>query len=147
MNRYKVTFSDDTIMRLYAEIQDKVSLVKILGEYYRGYKKAYEWLIFLVDNDSIKNFRKAAMCNINEHNTLISFFLQNARRIYKCILYFLFQQPKKTSVNNTETPFLVTTLVLKRKVNVTVIIFDIASPVCVISVMKFANNQKHCKYA
>ena len=76
MNRYKVTFSDDTIMRLYAEIQDKVSLVKILGEYYRGYKKAYEWLIFLVDNDSIKNFRKAAMCNINEHNTLISFFFK-----------------------------------------------------------------------
>lgn len=42
MNRYKVTFLDDTIMRLYAEIQDKVSLVKILGEYYKGYKKAYE---------------------------------------------------------------------------------------------------------
>lgn len=42
MNRYNVTFSDDTIMRLYAEIQDKVSLVKILGEYYRGYNKAYE---------------------------------------------------------------------------------------------------------
>lgn len=78
------------------------------------------------------------------HNFVL---LQNARRIYKCILYSLFQQPKKTSVNNTETPFLVTTLVLKRKVNVTVIIFDIASPVCVISVMKFANNQKHCKYA
>ena len=31
---------------------------------------------FLVDNDNIKNFRKAAMCNINEHNTLISFFFK-----------------------------------------------------------------------
>ena len=47
----------------------------------------------------------------------------------------------------TETPFLVTTLILKRKVNVTVIIFNIASPVYVVSMMKFANNQKHCKYA
>lgn len=42
---------------------------------------------------------------------------------------------------------LVATLILKRKVNVTVIIFNIASPVYVVSMMKFANNQKHCKYA
>lgn len=42
---------------------------------------------------------------------------------------------------------LVAILILKRKVNVTVIIFDIASPVYVVSMMKFANNQKHCKYA
>lgn len=101
----------------------------------------------LTNNYNIKNFRKAVMCRISEHDTLISLFPHFKERIYKCILYSLFQQPKKTSVNNTETPFLVTTLVLKRKVNVTVIIFDIASPVCVISVMKFANNQKHCKYA
>ena len=47
---------------------------------------------------------------------------------------------KESLRKNTETPFLVTTLILKRKVNVTVIIFDITSPVYVISVMNFANN-------
>lgn len=46
---------------------------------------------------------------------------------------------KESLRKNTET-LLVTTLILKRKVNVTVIIFDIASPVYVISVMNFANN-------
>lgn len=101
----------------------------------------------LTNNYNIKNFRKAVMCRISERNTLISLFSHFKERIYKCLLYSLFQQPKKASVNNTETPFLVTTLILKRKVNVTVIIFDIASPVYVISVMKLANNQKHCKYA
>nr|DAV79017.1 MAG TPA: hypothetical protein [Caudoviricetes sp.] len=44
------------------------------------------------------------MCNINEHNTLISFFLQNARRIYKCLLYSLSQQPKKASVKIRRFP-------------------------------------------
>lgn len=101
----------------------------------------------LTNNYNIKNFRKAVMCRISEHNTFISLFPHFKERIYKCFLYSLFQQPKKASVNNTETPFLVTTLVFKRKVNVTVIIFNIVSPVYVVSMMKFANNQKHCKYA
>ena len=63
-------------------------------------------------------------------------------------MYPLFPIPttKKSLRKNTETPFLVTTLIFKRKVNVTVIIFDIASSVYVISVMNFANNQKYCKH-
>lgn len=107
---------------------------------------------FLVDNYNIKNFRKAVMCNISEHNILISFFLKNTKREYINVQYIssLYPPPlttKESLRKNTETPFLVTTLILKRKVNVTVIIFDIASPVYVVSMMKFANNQKHCKYA
>nr|DAU86680.1 MAG TPA: hypothetical protein [Caudoviricetes sp.] len=36
----------------------------------------------LTNNYNIKNFRKAVMCNISEHNTLISLFSHFKERIY-----------------------------------------------------------------
>lgn len=64
---------------------------------------------FLVDNYNIKNFRKAVMCNISEHNILISFFLKNTKREYINVqyissLYPLPLQPKKASVKIRRLP-------------------------------------------